>query len=72
MRSLTAWGGRLQSDTVIELRGTLDESWSAALVVGYDWLTAQHEVAYVDILDILGGCTARVAAALRARVAAPA
>ena len=43
------------SGTVIELRGTLDESWSAALVVGYDWLTAQHEVAYVDILDILKG-----------------
>ena len=48
-------GWPLMSGTVIELRGTLDESWSAALVVGYGWLTAQHEVAYVDILDILKG-----------------
>ena len=40
-------GWPLTSGALIELRGPRDESWCAARVRGYDWLTAQHEVEYL-------------------------
>ena len=54
---MTAWGGAHERSH----RAAWDaDEVGPPLAVGYDWLTAQHEVAYVDILDILKGCTARV------------